>query len=60
MCPLTSALMSALGHQRTFAVQKAHVRFTPKSGHGVAPSEQMSFAVAAMASGRGPVREKIG
>ena len=25
--------MSALGHKRTFAVQKAHVRFTPKSGH---------------------------
>ena len=25
--------MSALGQKRTFAVQKRHVRFTPKSGH---------------------------
>ena len=26
-------LMSALGHKQTFAVQNAHVRFTPKAGH---------------------------
>ena len=38
---------------------KRHVRFTPKSGHGVAPSEQMSFAVAAMASGRGPGEDRL-
>ena len=25
--------MSALGQKQTFAVQNAHVRFTPKSGH---------------------------
>ena len=25
--------MSALGHKRTFARAKRHVRFTPKSGH---------------------------
>ena len=38
---------------------KWYVRFTPKSGHGVAPSEQMSFAVAAMASGRGPGEDRL-
>ena len=38
---------------------KRHVRFTPNSGHGVAPSEQMSFAVAAMASGRGPGEDRL-
>jgi hypothetical protein len=36
-----------------------HVRFTPKSGHGVAPSEQMSFAIAAVASGRGPGEDRL-
>ena len=25
--------MSALGHKRTFAAAKSHVRFTPESGH---------------------------
>ena len=35
------------------------VRFVPNSGHGVAPSEQMSFAVAAMASGRGPGEDRL-
>ena len=25
--------MSALGHKRTFALAKGHVRFTPESGH---------------------------
>ena len=38
---------------------KRHVRFTPNSGHGVAPSEQMSFALAAMASGRGPGEDRL-
>ena len=36
--------MSALGHNR----------FSPKSVHSVAPSEQMSFAIAAMELGSGP------
>ena len=36
-----------------------HVRFTPKSGHGVAPSEPTSFAIAAMASGRGPGEDRV-
>ena len=30
--------MSALGQKQTFAVQNAHVRFTPKSGHCSAPA----------------------
>ena len=36
-----------------------NVRSYPKSGHGVAPSEQMSFAIAAMASGRGPGEDRL-
>ena len=35
------------------------LRFTPKSGHGVAPNEQMSFAFAAMASRRGPGEDRV-
>ena len=46
--------MSALGQKRTFQRVQRNVRSYPKSGDGVAPSEQMSFAIAAMASGRGP------
>jgi len=36
-----------------------NVRFSPESGHGVAPSEQTSFAIAAMASGRGPGEDRV-
>ena len=67
--------MSALGHKRTFRIAittsalppkadigtcQLNVRSYPKSGHGVAPSEQMSFAIAAMASGRGPGEDRVG
>ena len=34
--------------------RKSRCPLSANSGHGVAPSEQMSFAIAAMASGRGP------
>jgi hypothetical protein len=47
------------GSKTDICSAKRHVRFTPKSGHGVAPSEQMSFAVAAMASGRGPGEDRL-
>ena len=32
---------------------------TPKADMALAPSEQMSFAIAAMASGRGPGEDRV-
>ena len=44
--------MSASGHMRTFCNAGVMSALPPKCGHGVAPSKQTSFAIAAMASGR--------
>ena len=35
-CTRKALVMSALGHKRTIALQKSHVRFTPESGHSSA------------------------
>ena len=39
--------------------RKSRCPLSANSGHGVAPSEQMSFAIAAMASGRGPGEDRM-
>ena len=51
-CPLWGSKADIPASQR-------NVRSYPKSGDGVAPSEQMSFAIAAMASGRGPGEDRV-
>ena len=61
-CHGVSRLVECLWHVRfgsDMGSAKRHVRYIPKSGHGVAPSEQMSFAIAAMTSGRGPGEDRV-
>jgi hypothetical protein len=56
---LEAAADVRFGSKADIRTAKSHVRFTPESGHGVAPTEQTSFAIAAMASGLGPGEDRV-